>query len=154
MIEAPGGGMSATLSGNALLLSGTPTVGTTFKVRATDAHGAYDDATVTVDFGPQAVAQPPLMLTGQVTQIDLNSYFSDAEGDPLQFIITHYQFQANSGNVSASVSGNILTISEYNADYVNIGIESTDGHGIYTPNTVSITYGVAMAPIIYSKKLI
>ncbi|MCM3268354.1 hypothetical protein, partial [Paenibacillus elgii] len=138
MVEAPSvsSGMTASLSGSLLYLGGTPTSPATFRVKATDTHGASAEEGFSLNFAPKALLQPAVSLSGTLTQVDLRNYFSDADQDELTF---SYGWKYPwSSTLSASVSGTMLLLSGMTQEPVNVIVQATDGHGTYVNNTVSV----------------
>ncbi|WP_146189889.1 hypothetical protein, partial [Paenibacillus elgii] len=136
--EAPSvsSGMTASLSGSVLYVGGTPTAPTTFRVKATDTHGASTEESFSLNFAPKALSQPAVSLSGVLTQIDLRNYFDDAEQDELTF--SYGWTYPWSRTLSASVSGTMLLLSGMAEEPTYVIVQATDGHGTYVSNTVSV----------------
>ncbi|KPV59601.1 hypothetical protein QJ48_10215 [Paenibacillus sp. A3] len=138
MVQAPSlsSGMTAGLSGGMLYLGGTPTAPATFRVKATDAHGASTEGSFGLNFAPKALSQPAVSLSGVLTQVDLRNYFNDADQDELTF---HYGWTYPwSSTLSASISGTLLLLSGMAQEPTYVIVRATDGHGTYANNTVSV----------------
>ncbi|WP_088831097.1 hypothetical protein [Paenibacillus tyrfis] len=138
MVEVPSvsSGMTANLSGSILYLGGTPTSPATFRVKATDTHGASAEESFSLNFAPKALSQPAVSLSGALTQVDLRNYFSDADQDELTF---YYGWTYPwSSTLSASVSGTMLLLSGMAQEPSYVIVQATDGHGTYVNNTVSV----------------
>ncbi|GLI06346.1 hypothetical protein YDYSG_23760 [Paenibacillus tyrfis] len=136
--EAPsaGSGMSASIANNMLYVGGTPTSPATFRVRATDTHGASAEESFSLNFAPKALSQPAVSLSGVLTQVDLRNYFNDADHDELTF---SYGWKYPwSSTLSASISGTMLLLSGMAQEPGYVIVHATDGHGTYVSNTVSI----------------
>ncbi|WP_152547874.1 hypothetical protein, partial [Paenibacillus ehimensis] len=138
MVQTPGvsSGMTASLSGSMLYLGGTPTSPATFRVKATDTHGASAEESFSLNFAPKALSQPAISLSGVMTQVDLRNYFSDEDQDELTF--SYGDKIPWSSTLSASVSGTMLLLSGMAQEPVYVIVQATDGHSAYVSNTVSV----------------
>ncbi|MFC5530760.1 hypothetical protein, partial [Cohnella yongneupensis] len=112
-----------------------------FKVRATDSQGLYADKTYAINFTPEAVARPAVYPSGVFVSVDLSSYFTDRDGDSLNYYVTPIDDEH-----SIWISGSILNVwSESVAPY-QLHIGASDGFSYYTAlNTVSFA-GQNVAP--------
>ncbi|WP_042204233.1 hypothetical protein, partial [Paenibacillus camerounensis] len=54
-----------------LAVGGTPTMPTSFTIRATDPRGLYADMNTTLNFVPEAISHAVVDATGLLTQLDL-----------------------------------------------------------------------------------
>ncbi|MFC5528243.1 hypothetical protein, partial [Cohnella yongneupensis] len=137
----PASGVSVSINGSTLHLGGTPTMPASFKVRATDSQGLYADKTYAINFTPEAVARPAVYPSGVFVSVDLSSYFTDRDGDSLNYYVTPIDDEH-----SIWISGSILNVwSESVAPY-QLQIGASDGFSYYTAlNTVSFA-GQNVAP--------
>ncbi|MFD0672843.1 hypothetical protein [Cohnella sp. GCM10027633] len=119
----PASGMSVSISGSTLHIGGTPTRPTSFRVRATDSHGLYAEKTYSINFAPEAVAQPPVSASGTFASVDLSSYFIDRDGDGLAYTFVGPYSSA----YSAWIDGNVLYFSGVSTTLV-FRIMATDGY--------------------------
>ncbi|MBO9596491.1 MAG: hypothetical protein J7559_01525 [Cohnella sp.] len=138
----PASGMSVSISGTTLHFGGTPTMPTSFVVRATDSLGQYADKTYTVNFTPEAVDQPIVHTSGVFVSVDLSGYFVDRDGDGLSYSIVASDYAHSSW-----IDGNILNVWGETFTSFNMLIGATDRNSPYTAlNTVSFA-GQNVAPI-------
>ncbi|PQP85183.1 hypothetical protein C0Q44_12055 [Paenibacillus sp. PCH8] len=141
-------GLSVSLWGSELYLGGTPTMPTSFTVRATDPQGLYADLTSTLNFVPEPVSHGVVQASGTLTQIDLNSYFRDRDNDPLVFAL-----EGTSHAAYAHIDGNLLTYSGSIIQPVNLQVSATDPKGWSVHNIIQIQ-GENLAPLIVSSPMI
>ena len=73
------------------------------------------------------------LATGQTTTINLNQYFTDTDGDTIQYDINQIP------EISAQITQNTLTISSDNTGTYTAFIYATDGDKLTTSNTFQIT---------------
>ncbi|MFC4302248.1 hypothetical protein [Cohnella boryungensis] len=142
LIQAPdpASGLSALVSGSYLQLSGSPTRPTSFNVRATDSQGLFADKTYTLNFAPQAVSQPPIVMNGSSAVVDLRDYFFDYENDQLTFAFSSYD-----SRITLHSNG-LLHLNGFFPSDIHLPVAATDNHGFYVNATVSIL-AQASAPI-------
>ena len=72
------------------------------------------------------------LITGQATTLDLNEYFSDTDGDTIQYDINEIP------EIDATISQNILTIASANLGVYTAYIYATDGDKLVTSNTFNV----------------
>ncbi|WP_181150953.1 hypothetical protein [Paenibacillus sp. PCH8] len=141
-------GLSVSLWGSELYLGGTPTMPTSFTVRATDPRGLYADLTSTLNFVPEPVSHGVVQASGTRTQIDLNSYFQDRDNDPLVFAL-----EGTSHAAYAHIDDNLLTYSGSIIQPINLQVSATDPKGWSVHNIIQIQ-GENLAPLIVSSPMI
>jgi hypothetical protein len=73
------------------------------------------------------------LITGQTTTLDLNQYFSDPEGDLVQYDINEIP------EINAQITQNALTITSQQPGTYTAFIYATDGDKLTTSNTFQIT---------------
>ncbi|WP_272040607.1 hypothetical protein, partial [Paenibacillus sp. JJ-100] len=103
----PLSGLSVSLRGYDLYLGGSPTIPASFTLRATDSQGLYTDLTSTLNFVPEPVSHGLIQSSGTLTQVDLNTYFTDRDNDPLVFALEGISYATG----HAYINDNILTYS-------------------------------------------
>jgi hypothetical protein len=73
------------------------------------------------------------LITGQTTTLDLNQYFSDTDGDTIQYDINEIP------EINAQITQNTLTINSQQTGTYTAFIYATDGDKLTTSNTFQIT---------------
>jgi hypothetical protein len=72
------------------------------------------------------------LITGQATTLDLNEYFSDTDGDIIQYDVNEIK------EIDATIAQNALTITSANPGTYTAYIYATDGDKLVTSNTFQI----------------
>ncbi|CAI6073566.1 hypothetical protein PAECIP112173_02290 [Paenibacillus sp. JJ-100] len=129
----PLSGLTVGLWGHDLYLGGSPTIPASFTLRATDSQGLYTDLTSTLNFVPEPVSHGLIQSSGTLTQVDLNTYFTDRDNDPLSYTI---DAMSSSGAIIASINGNILSISGIITSPFSLNIKARDGYGFSATNII------------------
>ncbi|MNW25170.1 hypothetical protein D3C74_19070 [compost metagenome] len=147
----PLSGLSLELYGRSLYAAGSPTLPTTFTVRATDPQGLYADLEGKLDFVPEGLSHSVVQASSGFTQIDLNEYFHDRDNEPLSFALEYM------GHLSQPlqlwIEGDLLTLSGSVVRPLEIPVTATDGRGHIAYNTVELL-GENLAPIGLSQPMI
>ncbi len=117
------------------IAAGTAFITTT----ATDPSGesVTDTFQVTVKTAPsasQSVAQITLQLGGQGTTVDLLSFFSDADGDPLTFRMVG----SDSSIASATMQETIISLLPISRGTASFGVIATDPDGNFAQTTFRV----------------
>ena len=76
-----------------------------------------------------------VVLVGEDKQLDLQGYFEDPDGDPLTFQAA----SSDSGVVSASVAGNVLTLAAVSAGASDVTVTAADPGGLSAAQTFRAT---------------
>ena len=137
-----GGVLSVSVSGSTLTLVGVAQGTATVNVTATDPGGlsASQGLGVTVtrpNRAPTASAAIPAQSieTGQAERIDVSPYFSDPDGDPLEYATT----SRNTVIVTAAVAGDTLTLTGVAQGAATVTVTATDPGGLSVTQSVRVT---------------
>ncbi|MEK8128529.1 Ig-like domain-containing protein [Paenibacillus filicis] len=135
------GGLSASISGEKLLIQGVPREQAIFTVTATDIHGA----SVSASYKLMPINNPPKAENQTVTGIwnqtplpmPLTDNFVDPDMDPLTYSVT----PASSGGLTASIEGNaVLSFTGQQTDSASFNVTATDPMG----GSHTVTYRVEL----------
>ena len=120
---------TVSVSGSTLTITGVATGWTTITVNATDASNAGTQqsfyVSVVSNRSPISVGTIPnqtVRVDGTAATVDLSSYFSDPDGNPLTYSAT----SSNTSKATVSVSGSTLTITPVAAGSATITVRATD----------------------------
>ena len=136
------GVVSVRVSGSALTLTGVADGTATVTVTATDPDGlsATQNVDVTVETpnrAPARVGSIPAQNvdTGQSATLDVAQYFSDPDGDVLEYSAT----TSNANVVSAGVSGSTLTLTGVADGRATVTVTARDPDGLGARQRVGVT---------------
>ena len=122
----------------------------TITVTATDRLGATGTqtftATVEPNSAPTTVGSIPaqtVSLTASAETIDVSSYFSDADNNPLTYSAT----SSDTSKATVSLSGSTLTITAVVAGSATITVTATDTANATATQTISVTVVTNRAPV-------
>ena len=138
--------VTVSVSGSTLTLVGVAQGTATVNVTATDPRGlsASQGLGVTVtrpNRAPTASAAIPAqgIETGQAERIDVSPYFSDPDGDALEYAAT----SRNTAIVTAAVAGDTLTLTGVAQGAATVTVTATDPRGLSVTQSVRVTVQTA-----------
>ena len=139
---------TASVSGTTVTVTGVAPGSATISVIADDgqATSATQTFTVTVTSAPVAVGTIPdqyMEIGGSATTIDVSSYFSDADGDPLAYTAT----SSDTSKVTVSISSSTVTITPVAVGTSTITVTARDGSSTATQTTTVVVDVTNTAPI-------
>ncbi|WP_341179389.1 hypothetical protein [Paenibacillus sp. FSL K6-1230] len=145
-------GLNLDLQGSILNIGGTPTLPTTFTVRATDPQGLYADVEGKLDFVPEALrSHGAVQVSGPLTQVDLNEYFVDRDNEMLSFALGNMSHLSQS--FTAWIEGDQLLLSGMIVQPMEIPVSAIDERGNTAYNKVELI-GENQAPLIMCQPLV
>ena len=133
--------VTVSVSGSTLTITPVATGSVTITVNATDiSNGAATQtftARVISNRSPTKVGTIPtqsVRVDGSTTTVDVSSYFSDPDGDPLTYSAT----SSNTSKATVSMSGSTLTISAVAAGNATIRVKAKDTYNASTTQSFSV----------------
>lgn len=145
------GGTSASIIGDQLTITLDPNVmGGTVTITAQDGYGssvAHDVIYSTSDNAPVALGGT-IYVDLNSGSLDLNSGFTDADGDTLTYRLSFdgtATWLTDSDAMPAGVtwSGSSVTFEPWLADGTTIYVDADDGYGFTTSSTISLNHNIA-----------
>ena len=132
--------VSASVAGSVVSLTAISQGISTVTVTASDPDGlsAEQDIVVTVpNRAPTALDTIPTqtLLTGETLELDMESYFTDPDGDALSFAAA----SANTGVASAETAGSTVTITGVSPGTARVTVTATDPAGISIQQAFAVT---------------
>ncbi len=134
--------VSVSVSGSTLTVVGVAAGSATVAVTATDPGGLSAQQSISVSVeqpnrAPEAVGSIPdqAITAGQTTTVELPSYFSDPDGDPLTYAVTTSSIAV----AAVSISGSTLTIAGVAAGSATVTVTATDPAGLAAQQSASVT---------------
>ena len=134
--------VSVAISGSSLTLSGVADGQATVAVTATDPGGlsAAQSIAVTVQTpnrppAPSGSIAPQTVTAGQTVTLDVAGYFSDPDGDALEYAAA----TSSPGVVAVSTSGSTLTMVGVSAGTATVNVTATDPGGLSASQGVGVT---------------
>ncbi len=141
---------TVSVSGNTVTITGVAAGSATITVTATDTANATAtqdiSVSVTSNNAPVQTATIPtqtVSLSGSAVTVDLGSYFSDPDGNPLTYGAT----SSNTSKATVSVSGATLTITAVAAGTATITVNATDASNAGAQQTFSVSVVSNRSPI-------
>ena len=141
---------TASVSVVTLTITAVATGSATITVTATDTANATatQDISVTViaNRAPVRTGTIPtqtVSLSGSAETVDLGSYFSDPDGNPLTYSAT----SSNTSKATVSVSGATLTITAVATGWMTITVNATDASNAGTQQSFSVSVVSNRSPI-------
>ena len=135
---------TASAVGDKLTIRTAGSGSTTVAVTARDLGGLTATQDVAVTVRPRPNGQPsgrPIpaqrLTAGGSVDLDLSSYFSDPDGDPL----TYTGSSDDTGVATAGVIGNTLTIRAITAGSTNVRVTARDPGGLEAERSITVTVG-------------
>ena len=132
--------VSASVAGSVVSMTAITQGISTVTVTASDPDGlsAEQDIAVTVpNRAPTALDTIPTqtLLTGETLELDMESYFTDPDGDALSFAAA----SANTGVASAETAGSTVTITGVSPGTARVTVTATDPAGISIQQAFAVT---------------
>ena len=132
--------VSASVAGSVVSLTAITQGISTVTVTASDPDGlsAEQDIAITVpNRAPTALDTIPTqtLLTGETLELDMESYFTDPDGDALSFAAA----SANTGVASAETAGSTVTITGVSPGTARVTVTATDPAGISIQQAFAVT---------------
>ena len=134
--------VAVSMSGSTLTIAGVAAGNATVTVTASDPGGlsAQQNASVTVErsnTAPEAVGSIPdqTITAGQTATVDVATYFSDPDSDPLTYAAT----TSNVAAAAVSMSGSTLTIAGVAAGNATVTVTASDPGGLSAQQNASVT---------------
>ena len=134
--------VSVSMSGSILTMIGVAADTATVTVTATDPGGLSATQSVRVTVDPPNRAPVPSgsiparsIDAGRTETLDVASYFSDPDGDALNYIVS----TSNAGVVSVGVSGSTLRLTGVAADTATVTVTAADPDGLSATQSVRVT---------------
>ena len=122
----------------------------TITVTATDSLGATGTQTFTATVLPNSAPEPvgsipaqTVSMTGSAGTVDVSSYFSDPDKNPLTYTAT----SSDTSKATVSVSEATVTISAVAAGSVTLTVTATDNSGATATQTISVTVVTNRTPV-------
>ena len=141
---------TASVSGSTVTITGVAAGSATITVTATDTANATAtqdiSVTVTSNRAPVLTGSIPtqtVSLTGSAVTVDLDSYFSDPEGNPLTYSAT----SSNVSRATVSVSEATLTITGVATGWATITVNATDPSNAGAQQSFSVSVISNRSPI-------
>ena len=138
-----------TVSGNVLTIRAVASGFTVITITARDPGGLTATQIVTVEVSaanrapqPQGTIPAQTVNVGSRTTLNLSSYFTDPDNDPL----TYRASSANAAVATVTVAGATLTITGRSAGNTTVTVTANDGSLTSNPHRVSVSVGAATAP--------
>ena len=135
---------SATMSGSLMTITGLDDGSTSITVTATDPDGedARQRTRVTVEAvnrPPEAVGSIPAesITVGETERVFVRSYFSDPDGDRLEYEVA----SSNSGVATATVSGTVVSIMGVAAGNATVTVTASDPDGLTATQEIGVSVG-------------
>ena len=135
---------TASAVGDKLTIRTAGSGSTTVAVTARDPGGLTATQDVAVTVRPRPNGQPsgrPIpaqrLTAGGSVDLDLSSYFSDPDGDPL----TYTGSSDDTGVATAGLIGNTLTIRAITAGSTNVRVTARDPGGLEAERSITVTVG-------------
>ena len=122
----------------------------TITVTATDSLGATGTQTFTATVLPNSAPEPvgsipsqTVSLSGSAETVEVSSYFSDPDKNPLTYTAT----SSDTSKATVSVSEATVTISAVAAGSVTLTVTATDNSGATATQTISVTVVTNRTPV-------
>ena len=112
------------------------------RIEATEAQvqlTSIDAGVVAPNTAPELTAPLPSLTVTTSTTLDLNEYFSDADGDELQYAV------GNNDHVAATIDGSTLTLTAVTAGQSHLTIYASDLQEL-VPATLEVTSAAVDTP--------
>ena len=135
---------TVSVSGTTVTITPVATGTTKVTVIAVDSDGLSAAQTFTVTVNPQPNQAPAVLgsiptqtvtVGGSPATVNLESYFSDPDGDTMTYTVS----LSNTGVAMASVSGTTVTITPVAAGTATVTAMATDSIGLSTAQTFTVT---------------